>query len=222
MTPINGFIERLATLNLEDCFNPYSDTCSVFDRERAPAIRKKNLLRIFGSLESAAEIDIWVGRDLGYRGGRRTGLALTDEYSLELYASHLRLSRLERATSGPVVKERTAANIFQILTQVDIPILTWNVFPLHPHENGKPFTNRQHTKSEAEVGFTFLDELCSIFPVRRMVAIGNDAATWAQRLKVSNLHVRHPSYGGQSTFLAQMRDIYGLFSPDEAQADLFQ
>jgi len=29
---------------------------------------------------------IWMGRDLGYRGGRRTGLALTDEAHLPLFS----------------------------------------------------------------------------------------------------------------------------------------
>ncbi|WP_197491974.1 uracil-DNA glycosylase, partial [Rhizobium bangladeshense] len=155
------------------------------------------------------KIDVWVGRDLGYRGGRRTGLALTDEHSLELYAFHLKVFSLERSTHGPPVKERTAASVYRVLTAVNIPILTWNVFPLHPHESGKPMSNRQHTRSEAELGFSFLEELCTSLPVRNLIAIGNDAAVWTQRLALRNLCVRHPSYGGQTIFLKQMNEIYG-------------
>jgi len=221
MIEIDRFVERISNLKLESCFNPYADICEVFDKESAPYIRCENLREILHSLKSARSVDIWVGRDLGYKGGRRTGLALTDENSLNLYASHLKLSSLKKATSGPAVKERTAANIFSILTEVDVPILTWNVFPLHPHESRKPFSNRQHTRSEAQIGFSFLEELCSIFPVGRVVAIGNDAARWTRELAPESLHVRHPSYGGQTEFLAQMRNIYSLSAPVPSQIQLF-
>ncbi|MBX4870903.1 uracil-DNA glycosylase [Rhizobium bangladeshense] len=209
MGQVETFVERIAAVKLENCFNPYADTCEIFDRRSAPLIRRQNLLRILCALGAAGEIDVWVGRDLGYRGGRRTGLALTDEHSLELYAFHLKVFSLERSTHGPPVKERTAASVYRVLTAVNIPILTWNVFPLHPHESGKPMSNRQHTRSEAELGFSFLEELCTSFPVRNLIAIGNDAAVWTQRLAPRNLCVRHPSYGGQTIFLKQMNEIYG-------------
>jgi hypothetical protein len=212
MSLIERFVQRLSTLRIEDCFNPYADTCSVFDKKLAPSIRRQNLLQILTSLRSKQMIDVWVGRDLGYRGGRRTGLALTDEYSLDLYATHLRLNSLERATNGPASKERTAENIFRILTEVDLPVLTWNLLPLHPHESGKPFSNRQHTRAEAEVGVTFLKELCTIFFVRRVIAIGNDAAAWTRSITPEQFHVRHPSYGGQTEFLTRMRELYSLSS----------
>lgn len=153
-------------------------------------------------------------------GGR--GLALTDEFSLGLYASHLKIDCLSRATNGAAVKERTAANIYKVISVVETPILTWNVFPLHPHEAGNPFSNRQHSKAEGEIGISFLDELCSLFSVRRVIAIGNHAAAWAENLAVESIHVRHPSYGGQSEFLAQMEQIYGVRSSSPAQIDLFQ
>jgi hypothetical protein len=184
-------------------------------------IRRVNLLKILRVLEKSQAVDLWVGRDLGYRGGRRTGLALTDECSLHLYASHLGLSSLDRSTSGPPVKERTAENIFKILQIADVSILTWNVFPLHPREAGKPFTNRQHTKAEASVGFDFLQKLGELFQVRNVIAIGNDAAIWTRRLNARNICVRHPSYGGQSIFLDQMRQIYQLPELKKSQGELF-
>lgn len=220
MPQLEDFVDRVAAVKFPHAFNPYADICDVFDRRTAPRIRQQNLLRILKVLSAAQEVDLWVGRDLGYRGGRRTGLALTDEHSLALYASHLNLPALERATNGPAVKERTAANIYRVLAGADVPVLTWNVFPLHPHEPGAPMTNRHHSRAEAEVGFDFLKELCVLFPVRNVVAIGNDAASWTRRLSTRNLCVRHPSYGGQNAFLSQMAQIYGtqLKSP---QGELF-
>lgn len=221
MSHLESFVERIAAVKLDNCFNPYSDTCEVFDRRSAPLIRRQNLLRILGALNRAGEVDVWVGRDLGYRGGRRTGLALTDEHSLDLYASHLKVASLERSTNGPPVKERTAANVYRVLTAVKVPVLTWNVFPLHPHESGKPMSNRQHTRAEAELGFNFLEELCNLFPVRNLIAIGNDAAAWTQRLALRNFCVRHPSYGGQAIFLKQMGEIYGQRIQNQSQGELF-
>jgi hypothetical protein len=221
MENVDQFVERISTLRLENCFNPYSDCCSVYDVFDAPQIRKENLRQILRALSFFPRIDVWIGRDLGYKGGRRTGLALTDECCLHLYAMHLKIERLKKSTNGPAVKERTAANVYSILTHVTVPVLTWNVFPLHPHEAGKPFSNRQHTRGEAEIGLNFLSELCSLFPVRRLVAIGGDAAASAQRLDLESIHVRHPSYGGQTIFLEQMREIYELKAMKNVQIDLF-
>lgn len=219
MSAVDGFVERVSNVKFHNCFNPYADTCPVFDQKLAPKIRKDNLRQILFSLTSAPVIDIWIGRDLGYKGGRRTGVALTDEFCLDIYASHLRLKSLRRSTNGPAVKERTASNIFRILEGVTVPVLTWNVFPLHPFLSGDPFSNRQHTKEEAEVGFTFLEELCALFDVRRIVAIGSDAAKWTRKISLDNYQVRHPSYGGQTQFLEQMRSIYTI---NEAEKDQLQ
>ncbi|MGC4407319.1 uracil-DNA glycosylase [Rhizobium rosettiformans] len=218
---IEGFIERLADVRFDNCFNPYADRCATYDVEFAPEIRRENLYSILKVLTSMSTVDLWVGRDLGYRGGRRTGIALTDERSLSLYADHLGLSELHRATIGEPVKERTAANIFRIISSVNVSILTWNVFPFHPFERGNSFSNRQHTKQEAVTGFSFLEEIADIVNVRNIVAIGNDAALWAERLGRTTHRVRHPSYGGQTEFLEQMHGLYGISSLDQEQLTLF-
>ncbi|WP_439952990.1 hypothetical protein, partial [Escherichia coli] len=75
---------------------------------------------------------IWIARDLGYRGGRRTGLALTDEAHLSAHAGLYGQLPLARATRGPAMTERTATVIWQVLRDLRRPIFLWNVFPLHP------------------------------------------------------------------------------------------
>lgn len=218
---IEQFIDRLAAVRLDNCFNPYTDTCTTYDVKSAPEIRRENLYSILKALTSMSAVDLWVGRDLGYRGGRRTGIALTDEHSLSLYADHLGLPALRRATIGEPVKERTAANIFRIISSVDVSVLTWNVFPFHPFERDNAFSNRQHTKHEAIMGFSFLEEIADIVQVRNIVAIGNDAAVWAQRLGRSIHKVRHPSYGGQTEFLEKMHGLYGIPTIVHEQLTLF-
>ena len=69
-----------------NAFNPYTDTCPKFDKKDAPQSRF-DLLRKIMTVATEREIDsIWIGRDLGYRGGCRTGLALTDDRHVEEHA----------------------------------------------------------------------------------------------------------------------------------------
>jgi uracil-DNA glycosylase len=164
-----------------------------------------------------SQIDaFWIGRELGYRGGRRTGLALTDDVHLSSHSTRWNI-KVERATSGSMVRERTADVIWSMLSQVPAPIFLWNVFPFHSHKPGDPFTNRAHTRRERATGEEFLAELIVMLEPRRLVAIGNDAAQAAMRFagQVEVVHVRHPSYGGQRDFIRQIRSLYDL----KAEAD---
>ncbi|GGC83633.1 hypothetical protein GCM10011396_33790 [Undibacterium terreum] len=153
---------------------------------------------------------IWIGRDLGYRGGRRTGLALTDDVHIDQHAKRWNFVA-KRSTMGSAIAERTAAVIWSKLDQIDARIFLWNVFPLHPHEADHPFTNRQHNARERCAGEELLQELIGLLRPSRIVAIGNDASAAANRVTdtVPVICVRHPSYGGQTQFLRQIEELYG-------------
>ena len=214
------FVSSLQGLKFGNVFNPYSDRCTVYDLEDAPLRRSKALLELLQTAV-ASEIDaLWIGRDLGHRGGRRTGLALTDDVHLTIHATRWNIS-IERATTGTMVAERTAAVIWSMLALVSAPVFLWNVFPLHPHEPDDPFSNRTHRPHERAVGEALLAELVGMLRPRRLVAIGNDAAKVAFRLAAITkaVQVRHPSYGGQRDFVRQIRYLYAL--GDAEQPDLF-
>jgi uracil-DNA glycosylase len=117
---------------------------------------------------------------------------------------------IERPTIGSAIAERTAAVIWDKLAHIDARIFLWNVFPLHPHEPGNPFTNRQHNAHERKVGQALLKELIVLLRPSRIVAIGNDAAAAAHRIteSVPLVCVRHPSYGGQTQFQQQISELY--------------
>jgi hypothetical protein len=195
-------------LKFENVFNPYSERCAVHDLEDAPIRREKALLAI---LEAAANVEIdalWIGRDLGYRGGRRTGLALTDDVHLSIHATRWNIS-VERATAGSMMAERTASIIWSMLASVTAHVFLWNVFPLHPHEPGAPFSNRSHGHHERVVGEEVLFELIAMLRPTRIVAVGNDAANVASKQSTAKvIRVRHPSYGGQSEFMSQIGCLY--------------
>jgi hypothetical protein len=76
---MHPFVNAVAALRFDNCFNPYVDRCEIHDHPDAP---NRRAMALSAMVESAARkpIDaIWVGRDLGYRGGRRTGLALASQ-----------------------------------------------------------------------------------------------------------------------------------------------
>jgi hypothetical protein len=210
MNTPESFTAALADLTLPSTFNPYSQCCEVHDLADSAEVRRQNLVRFLKASMKARVDTIWVARDLGYRGGRRTGVPLTDEVHLNDAGTLLGGVTLNRATRGPIVAERTAAIVWQMLNRIAEPAVLWNVFPLHPHEAGDPFSNRCHTRREREAAWPLLLALIEMIKPRRIVAIGRDAGLALKDLEVPVLTVRHPSYGGQADFIAGLNQIYGV------------
>jgi uracil-DNA glycosylase len=206
-------------MRLPAVFNPYADVCSVHDRSNAARLRKRNLLQFLEAALEAKVGTIWVARDLGYRGGRRTGVPLTDDVHLKNAGRMLGGVELQRATKGPVVAERTAAVVWRVLNDIKEPVVLWNVFPFHPHEPDDPFSNRCHTASERQLTLPLLSMLIDMFRPRQLVAIGRDAEGALQEFSVPVARVRHPSYGGQSEFISSLYRMYGV-KPTRTQAEL--
>jgi uracil-DNA glycosylase len=207
---IDEFVTFVAELKFDDAFNPYSDTCADFDRPDAAAIRRGNLAKVLEAALATGVESIWIARDLGYRGGRRTGLALTDEAHLNAHARLLGAENLRRSTLGPATAERTATVIWRMLIEIGKPIFLWNVFPLHPHEPGRPMTNRSHTRYERHACRHVMVALLDLLAPQSVLAIGRDAEAAMADLGIAAKRVRHPSYGGQPEFIAGVCEHYGL------------
>lgn len=207
---ITSFVRDLAAFEGERVFNPYAQRCETYDRYDAPRIRRRNLKELMKSAIEGGASTIWVARDLGYRGGRRTGLALTDEAHLERLAEVFEADNIQRATKGPLVAERTATIIWRMLARIEEPVMLWNVFPFHPYEAGDPMSNRCHTRAERQAAEPFLEALIEMLKPTKLVAIGRDAASALEGLPIPIYQARHPSYGGQSEFIEQIETLYGL------------
>ncbi|AUQ75884.1 uracil-DNA glycosylase [Phaeobacter piscinae] len=217
---VNRFVTRLSEVELEGVFNPYRDKCPSSDLSDAPEIRKRNLDL---AIRAAVELNVrtlWVARDLGYRGGRRTGLALTDETHLHSFSKCLGGVEVQRSTFGPIVKERTASVIWRMVHRVGEPIFFWNAFPFHPHESGKPMTNRCHTAGERRLTGWALQDLLEILAPQRIFTIGGDAKKCLASLEIGATAFRHPSYGGQSQFIREVEEAYKLDSAENKTPDM--
>jgi hypothetical protein len=93
-----AFVAALSRIQLDGVFNPYRQRCGVHDLANGAALRRGNLHRYLEVVQSKKLDTIWMGRDLGYRGGRRTGLALTDESHLSDFGAVYPGSEPLRAT----------------------------------------------------------------------------------------------------------------------------
>lgn len=206
---IERFVDDLAAIRLEGVFNPYIDRCGVSDRTDGPQIRRANLEAFMRAAEGTVT-SIWFGRDLGYRGGRRTGLPLTDELHLDVFSARYGGVAVAQATEGPPMAERTAAVVWGMLQRLPDPPFLWNVFPFHPYEPGDPLSNRCHTAAERRQCFPVLEALLDWLQPATIVAIGNDAYRALTGRGYACSYVRHPSYGGQTEFLRGIGEIYLL------------
>jgi hypothetical protein len=202
-----NFICALKGHKYQSVFNPYTDLCDVWDIKTAPKIRQNNLASLMEAMEGKVD-SIWFGRDLGYLGGRRTGIALTDEAHLGEMERVYGALGLKRATLGMPQAERTATTVWQILRQLERPPFLWNIFPFHPYVREEQQTNRCHTREERRSCVMLLDMLLEWAPTARLVAIGNDAARGLNEAGLQHMWVRHPSYGGKADFVAGMGDFY--------------
>lgn len=208
-----AFVQAITAIRLDNVFNPYSERCAMHDRADAPQRRRANLLAVVEAAAGGGVDSVWIARDLGYRGGRRTGLPLTDEIHLQTFSEIYGGLPLSRATKGPPVAERTAAIIWKVLTEINRPVFLWNIFPLHPFERGVPLSNRCHTRAEREVFQDLLFALLDMLRPKTVIAIGRDAHQSLVDLSIGCHAVRHPSYGGQAEFIQGMQDLYALSTP---------
>lgn len=205
-------VDALSTVRLDSVFNPYADRCSLNDEDSAPVIRKHNLISYLNAAAHMGAREVWLGRDLGYRGGRRTGLPLTDEAHLDILITTYTGARVRKATRGAAVAERTAVEIWKVISVLRQPPLLWNVFPLHPHEPGRQMTNRRFAAAELRSIDDINRELFRWLRPWRILALGQDAAAYARKLGYETIPIRHPSYGGLRDFrLAMARAYVGAF-----------
>lgn len=214
------FVDRLAEVEISNVFNPYRHRCDVHDLEDAAQIRRRNLEAVLTARHAMKVDSIWFGRDLGYRGGRRTGLALTDEVAMFAVAAPSGGAlKIAKATRGSPVAERTAAVIWSLISRLRRPPMLWNAFPFHPHEPEAPFTNRAHTARERLETAWAIGDLVDRFGSPKLIAIGNDASKALSDLGFKHETARHPSYGGQREFIETMERIHSLKPKVRAAAE---
>jgi hypothetical protein len=171
--PLGALVDELAAATIGATFNQYSR--SRLRRERLAAY-----------LEARWDArTLLVGEAAGYRGARVSGIPFTSE----------------RQLTGRRPAEVTATVVHRVLAELELEedVLLWNVVPTHPHEPGRPYTNRRPTRDEVVSSSHFLG---GVARGRRLVAVGRlaQAVTGAP-------YVRHPAHGGAAVFRDDLRRL---------------
>ena len=164
-----ALVERLAAATIGETFNFY--------REGEGAGLRRWRLRAYLDAQADAPL-LLVGEAAGYRGARVSGVPFTSEHQL--------------SGNGPA--EATATIVHRVLAELELEesVLLWNLVPTHPHEPGRPDSNRRPNRAEIAAGRPFLEELAR---GRKVVAVGRLAQD-----VLGGPHVRHPSHGGAGAF----------------------
>jgi uracil-DNA glycosylase len=178
------------------------------------AIRRRNLRLYLEELAAIGPSTMLVGEAVSYRGGRLTGIAFVSE-TVMLSGVETRSGRVlgadhgyRKATPGPKLStEASATMVWATIREIDPLPLLWNAFPFHPFRAGEPDSNRVPTAAELLLGERFIDRLLSLFPIRELVAIGNQASLSLTRMGIAHQKVRHPSQGGKQLFVAGMAQL---------------
>ncbi|MED5524578.1 MAG: uracil-DNA glycosylase [Pseudomonadota bacterium] len=206
-----SLIDELSSFSSKNVFNPYRDVCPINDNEKSPLIRKENLKKYLENMILRRPGFGWIGRDLGYRGGKRTGLPLTDESSLKKMELLYRINGLEKSTISPEVTERTATEIWSEISKIQQLPFLWNVFPFHPHEAGNFDSNRAHTAKELSNARFIAWEVFKGFEFDVILSLGRDAEKLMNSFGYKSIYIRHPSYGGLKAFRKSISKIYSIY-----------
>ena len=182
------FVAELARATIGNTFNFYG--------EGDGAELRRERLRAHLAARADAPF-LLVGEAAGHRGARLSGIAFTSE----------------RQLTGIGPAEATATIVGRALAALEITdsTLLWNAVPTHPHEPGRPRTNRPPTRLEVDASRPFLDALARgrlVIPVGRV----------AERT-LGRAGIRHPSHGGARAFADGLRRIVRAGQREEGVMD---
>jgi uracil-DNA glycosylase len=197
------FIGDLARVELSD---------RAVNQYRESAVRRRNLRLYLEEMEAIAPRLLLVGEAVSYRGGRLTGIAFVSESvmlcGVDLNASGRILGAdrgyVKADPSTRVSTEASATMVWATIRKLEPLPLLWNAFPFHPFMAGNPHSNRIPSAGELAIGERFVSRLMRLFPIERVVAIGNQASRTLGSLGLEHTKVRHPSQGGKRLFVDGM------------------
>lgn len=186
---------------LPNCFDPWRDANADDSADNGPALRIAHL-RAHAARPGLRLV--LIGEAAGYQGCRVSGIAFTSEALLiagqiPAIAATPRLSTRPKPWSEP-----SARVVWRTLYEQALAERTflWNAFPLHPHDPGRPLSNRTPTRAELAAGEPVLSALRKAMPDAVLAAVGNKASEALTRLGHAHVALRHPAYGGVPEFVA--------------------
>ncbi|MCS6886729.1 uracil-DNA glycosylase [Chloroflexus sp.] len=192
--------------------NMYAWDAADDEQRQGNAIRRANLALALQLAYQRGPDLVLIGEAPGYNGARRTGVPFTSEQILldgiEPLGQFGTARGFQRATSdGRISREPTATIVYRELAALNRFAVGWNAFPLHPHQPGKPQSNRTPRSSELALGLPLLARACALFAGCPVVAMGRIASQALAQLGIVHTAVRHPAQGGARQFAEGLRYV---------------
>ena len=192
-----------------------SDSLNIYE----DAARSRNLSHWFDTFEDSSQSAIFIGEAPGIKGACVTGIPFTSRVVLETNDDPWQAFGPDAGYEIPTVeshaqREATATIFWKHVNSlfVDLPRpLTWNAYPYWPHDR-QIRANRRPNVSEIRYGSRWLFEIIELFPKARLVAVGNIAKDALLSIGAKHIHIRHPSHGGTSEFIAGLERVATLLA----------
>lgn len=209
---IDTLIRDLSQARLSaDAFNEYAPG------DANNAIRRANLRLYLRAMAAREPKSLLVMEAPGYRGCRLTGVPVTSRKvllegvpALRIFGAEAGYRDVADAGFEQVYGEQSATIVWGTLAQLDAAPLIWNTFPFHPHQAGRPLSNRKPRKSETELGGAFLLRLLALWRFQQVIAVGNVAFQTLGDLGIACRKVRHPAHGGKNDFVAGLSALLSV------------
>ena len=204
---IRAFVELLARTETGPAstnFFDYSDGGN--------ALRRRNLELYLLQMRERRPSVLLVGEAPGYRGMRMTGVPFSNPAIVEGRVDPFGLFGPGRGfvlppDAGAVAAEPTATVMWDVLAELGFLPLLWSAYPLHPHQPGRPLSNRTPSAAEIRAGLPLWQELARIFGIGNVVAVGNIGHRSVLAGGHSAPKVRHPAHGGKVKFREGLREL---------------
>jgi hypothetical protein len=208
MTDFSAFIQRLSITPTDpDAYNPFGAGDNPYN-----AIRRANLEHFLNDVYQRQPKFALIGEAPGYKGMRLTGVPLLSRRMLLAGIPSLGMFGAERGYQNVpepgferIQSEQSGTIAWGTLAELGIVPLIWAAFPFHPHQLGKPLTNRAPRRPEVKIGASFLTEILDLFKPQKVIAVGNVAFGSLTELGVPCVKIRHPAQGGKNDFVAGLK-----------------
>jgi len=210
MDRLDALLEALAQAKVSpDAYNQYAHGDTNNDA------RRHNLRLYLQQMAERNPTFLLVGEAPGYRGSRLTGAPFASRTilmrgipELGLFGSARGYRMTYDAGFEKVQGEQSATIVWSTLAKYSDAPLIWGSFPFHPHQLGKPLSNRPPRRSEIEMGKIYLREVMDIFAFQRIIAVGNVGHSTLRSLGIEAVKIRHPAQGGKNDFVQGIKSLY--------------
>ncbi|MEU3791212.1 uracil-DNA glycosylase [Streptomyces fructofermentans] len=191
------------------------DAQFLYGPEADGRLRERNLRHYLQLMGHIGPRTVLIGEAPGYRGATVSGIPFMSVAQLRARPGLITGSPdgdgFEIPDDPPALSEASSTIVWRAVAALPPPLpLFWPVYPNHPHEAGKPQSNRTPRSSEVAAGLPIALALAKAFDIETVVAVGRKAQDALARNGVKAIAVRHPAQGGARIFTSQIARLNDL------------